>query len=345
VFDKDNPSLVVAPPSSEEELDFQILKSVDENQLPGMPELWDSIIKQPVPLDRIQSLRQKYYPVFDDQQIALIQHSIDYSFEKFLLHTRWDFADQNNQPSITDFGSNPQDSLVDRLTAIAKPRPNQSNAAFATLAEIVQYVEIPGEPGLVDQIVAATASDAPLVFVDIGCGGQTVDILLLADPRLSDKNIQVIGTGVFDYGQQLRSAFPEFKDRLAFVSDNALSTQLSPTADFVFSARTVPYTGVVDPVRFCDQAASICKPGGTIWINDIKAGSFNFSRTEYADLSAFLEAKKETMPSLRYHCRDDIYFLRWSKNEGLPLSGLVALDMLSNQDPQPYSIQYGIPQP
>ncbi len=341
---KDNKDLVLPPPA-QDDFDIQINTAYDENELPGMPELWESVSQRPISPDRLQALRQKYYPNFDDDQIALIEHTVDFSFEKFLLYTRWTFAGQNNQPTITDFGSNPESSLEDRLAAIARPRLNQSNAAFAALDEAENYLEIPSEPGLVDRIAtASTPGDTPFVVVDIGCGGQTVDILLLADPRLSGRNIQAVGTGVFDYGRQLRSAFPEFGDRLTFVSDNALSSQLPQSADFVFSTRTVPYTGVVDPVRFCDNADVICGPGGTIWINSIEESSFIFSGTEYADLSAFLDAQRERMPSLRYQRNGDSYSICWSKDEGLPLGGLVAVDMLYNDQQQPYSIRYSIPQ-
>jgi len=50
------------------------------------------------------------------------------------------------------------------------------------------------------------------------------------------------------------------------------------------------------------------------------------------------------MPSLRYQRNGDSYSICWAKDEGLPLGGLVAVDMLYNDQQQPYSIRYGIPQ-
>lgn len=339
----DKKDLPQAPnPQTEDDLDLQFGPVVDENLTPGMPELWSSIESQPVPPDAIQQLRQSYYPNFDDDQIALIEHTIRFSFEKFLSYTRWAFSDQVRQPTIDNFGCDSSASFADRLTAIATHRVGTANTAFATLDDVEGYLQIPGQPGLVDRIDVASAS-GPTTVVDIGCGGQTVDILLLADPRLVDRDIRIVGTGVFDYGQQLRPAFPEVNGRLEFVSDNILSTQIPPqSADFVFSTRTVPYTGVIDPVRFCDNASSICRSGGTILIGEIEESSFSFSGTEYSNLAGFLEAQRQRMPSLVFHQEGSRYSVSWTKDDGSPFEGLVAKDMLYNDQQQPYSIRYGI---
>lgn len=328
---------------AEQILKIELGEVVEEEELPGMRELRDSVFQSPISNEKIDELRKNYYPNFSDDEIILIEHTIVYSFLKFQLYAKWTFEAKSHKPQFPDFGLGEVSTLEQRLEVFRKLHADgKTGSAFASLEDADNFLEIPGNIGLVETIAECVESRGSCSVADIGCGGQSVDFQIVTDQKLAGKNVQVVGVGAYDYGQNLRNGLPELKDKVHFVSMNAFYLDLPNPVDIVFSVRTLPYTGVVDAVRFCDSAMAICKQDGLVWIADIDEICFDFSGTEYANLEEYLESLTEKMPSLKFSKHDYTYAVSWKKSDGSPFSGLIAKSVMLNQQELPYLIRYGL---
>lgn len=266
-------------------LTFEIGEVLSDDEFPGMAQLHDEIFQKPIAVDRITQLRNRYYPDASYEEIALIEHAMEYSFKKFQQYSRWTYSATNQQPGIADYNLDTTSSLSDRLQVINKINAIGSyGAAFATLKEVDSYLAIPGELAIADHIVKTAQSSNPYIVLDIGCGGQAADIQLITDARLANDDVRVVGVGAYDYGEELRKGFPELSNRISFESKNVFLDLLPQQADFVFSVRTIPYTGIIDAVRFCETASAACKPEGTVWISNIERQCFDFGGTEFKSM-------------------------------------------------------------
>lgn len=327
----------------EEPLEITILETENLDNLPEMLKLWEEISHTPIDFPLTRKLRQLYYSNFSDEEIILIEHTMDYDFKKFQLYASWARFSDTKQPCLEDYGLDSQYPLSERLEVIkAVNAATELNAAFATLDQVENFLMIPDQPSIVESVARLIAKNGSCSVVDIGCGGQAADIQLLTHNLFLEKKLNILGVGAYDYGEKLRPGFPEILEKLEFTSQNIYRLNNSESADLVISVRTLPYTGVVDVARFFDSAMALCKPEGNIWIECIDEYCFDFTGSVFDNFQHYLESIKEEMPSLKYRYNGTTYSVFWKKSEGSPLTNLFAKTIVLNVRQRPHLIRYGV---
>lgn len=326
----------------DEDVEAEFGELINEDALPQMLDLWQEVSTSPVAPEQIADLKLKYYPNFTDEQVALIEQTLEYSFKKYQKLAKWIGQLNETYLSLTDFGVERTASLESRL-AVVQMLADQAptNTAFASLTDVEKFLALEGEPSLSELLSQLAAQDGATV-VDVGCGGQAADIQLLASEGIQGSDLHITGIGAFDYAQALRPDFPEFAKQLSFKSENVYYLDEPPTADLVFSVRTLPYTGVVDVARFCDAAMTACKPEGQVWISGIEDTCFDFSSSKYKNLGEYLHELTEQMPSLRFEKKSSSYTVLWNKKDGSPFAKLQAIRLRMSDNNRPYQVVYSL---
>lgn len=328
----------------QEPLKFEIGEVVDLNQLPGVPEIFEEVMGRPVPQERVQFLRDNFYPGFSDEEIILIESTLTFHFEKFGKIARWAYKRDNPKPRVEEYGVAEDAALNERLGVIDElSRDHETSTAFASLEMVEKYLTLPGLGSLKEKIIEKLAEKERLRFTDVGCGGQAADIQLLCDDDLIGQNIEAVGISAFDYGENLRPAFPELEGKIGFEKTNVYTGEFETKSDVVFSVRTLPDTGVVDAVRFLKSLHDMATDDGLIWMEGVIENSFDFSDTEFKNLEEFLESIQEEFPSLRFRKKTGDYVIYWEKADGFPFDGFFAQEAVYDQGTKlAYLVRYKI---
>jgi hypothetical protein len=337
-------SAVAKTQAEKDEPDIELDEVVDTNKLPGVPEIFEEVMSRTIPKERINFLRENFYQDFSDEEILLIERTMIFHFEKFGRIARWVQDRKNQKPFIEEFGASVDSALADRLQAINEMSADGSTStAFANLDMVEYYLKIYPDDSLKNELLKKAANKDEVRFTDVGCGGQAADIQLLLDQDLIDK--KVVGTGIsaFDYGENLRAAFPEIIGKIFFNQLNIYVEGLETQSDLVFSVRTLSYTGVIDAVRFLKALHDMATDDGIILSNDVMGESFDFKDSEFDSLEDYLLSLKGKFPSLKFSNERGDYVISWNKSEGFPFEGFVAKKIKYNDSDSPYFIRYAKP--
>ncbi len=330
--------------TDKDELKIEIGDVIDTNQLPGVPEIFKDVMSRPIPQDRVLFLRENFYKNFSEEEILLIERTIIFQFEKFGKIARWVYDRENKKPFIEEFGVNVNSSSTEKFQAINRMSQNQKiSTAFANIEMVEDYLRISGNIPLREVLLKIANSKGEVGFIDVGCGGQAVDIQLLLDPNLIGE--KVIGTGIsaFDYGENIRSGFPELAGRIFFNQINVYTDKLETKGDLVFSVRTLAYTGVIDAIRFLRALHDMATDDGIIWLTDVGENSFDFRNSKFDNLADFLLSLKSKFPSLKFSNEKGDYVIHWDKSEGFPFEGFVAKEIKYSDSNLPYLVRYEVP--
>lgn len=330
-------------PQQPEKLIVELGKVIDTNQLPGIPKLFKEVMDKPIPDQRISYLRDNFYPFFSKNEITLIEKMAIFYFKKFGKIADWTHRRDNPKPTIEEYGIHEGSSLQDRLLVVDKLSQNSDTSlAFASLEMVSNYLRLEGHSSLKDELLKQVTDKTKIRVTDVGCGGQAADIQLLLDPSLVDKQISVTGVSAFDYGENIRNAFPEISERISFEQINVYTETLENQSEVVFSVRTLPYTGMIDSIRFLRALHDMATNDGVIWMEGVTRGSFDFSETDFDNLSDFFNSLKNRFPSLKFSTEKSDYIIHWDKSGGFPFQDFVAKEIIYNDSGLPYMIRYKI---
>lgn len=327
--------------SGEDDIHIELGEVIDTNQLPGIPEIFKDVMGRPISQDRISYLRENFYRNFSDEEIMLIEKTIIFQFEKFGKIARWVHDRENLKPFIEEFGANQSSNLAERIQAIIRMSEDQTTStAFASMEMVEYYLKILENDSLKEELLEKAKTKGVVRFADVGCGGQAADIQLLLDPDLINEKIIGVGISAFDYGENIRAAFPEIRERLLFGQLNVYTDKIEMQSDLVFSVRTLAYTGVIDAVRFLKALHDMASEDGIIWLTDVVENSFDFTNSEFDNLADYLLSLKNKFPSLKFtNVRGD-YVIYWNKKEGFPFEEFVAKEIKFNDSNLPYLVRY-----
>lgn len=341
-------SEVIVPPISKFRRNrVRIIRSLSVDEIPEITALKEQAFAEPLSAER-RKIINSYYPHLDPSLTELIERTMKYGFRKFQMAEEWAQTYARNartgetileqasrQPRIATDATTDASPLEERLKALHQLGINPlTNAAFGPLADIERFLSIDGDASLEEQI-KQKSNEQPCEVFEIGCGGQSASIELLAKPDfLDNRNIHITGVGAFDYGKNVRAAFPEFAERLSYTEKDIFSDELPvEVADFVFSTRTIAYTEVRDFRRFCLGCHQIAKNSGEIIIGGIMEMNLNFKDSPFKNIGEYLVAMQKSMPSLKFQRRkeDNTYVVHWKKSEGFPFDALQAKEVINNE--------------
>lgn len=327
-------------------LEINIGEIVDLNQLPGIPELRIEVMSRYIPRDRVVYLRENFYPNFSYEGILQIERTLIFHFEKFGRIACWVQKGSNPKPQIEEFGVGTLSPLNSRLEVIKLLSDNsQTSTAFASLEMVEHYLQLPNFHRLIEEIELILSRNGGAKFVDVGCGGQAADIQLLFHPKLA-QNVRARGITAFDYGERLRPAFPEISGNIECKTENIYTFNDGEQFDLVFSVRTLPYTGLIDAVRFLKALHDMASDDGAVWVDGVIENSFDFSDTEFSSLKDYLNTLLSNHPSLRYSNDRGDFVIFWKKSDGFPFERFIAKKLCINQETNlPYNIVYGFGKP
>lgn len=307
--------------------------------------LYDATADRLASMD-VAPLREFYGDSISDDAIRGIQTMIEYSFLEFNQSESW--SGKNAQPTLSDI--KPSDPIDKKLASIQGLEEGETNTAFAGLNGV--NIELQGHPttairltgtSIEDEVAKKLEQNRSCNVWDVGCGGQAADIMLLGIERFrNDSGLQVTGVGARDYGHNIRPLFPEFADRLAYIEENIFSGSF-PTnvADVVFSARTLPYSGVVDIKRFTKRLHTLAKEGGTVWCGSVVAELFDFRGSKFKNIYEYMDylRNEKGFHSLRYSTQGGLSLL-WDTAEGFPFKDFIGTRINYDESGRPGSIVY-----